>query len=190
MPREIRAIVLIPAQRTKAARGGRRPRTDGETEEAGDAPVDDVTSQLASTTLDSNHVDAPAGAARGGRRGGRGGRAGGVAGAAPIRRGPPTGEPSKTLLFVANLPFSVTDEGLTTIFADYKLVSARVVVKKFGPGEGRSKGFGFVELANEEEQLRALEKVQGHEVDGREIMLKVAIGEAKEDEPEALIVAS
>lgn len=148
-----------------------------------------MTAQLASTTL-SNHpeaaTDAPRG--RGGRRGGRGGRAAG--GAAPVRRGPPTGEQSKTLLFVANLPFSVNDESLAAVFADYKLVSARVVTKKFGPGEGRSKGFGFVDFENEAEQVRALEKEPGFSVEGRDITLKIAIAEEKTEEPEAIIVAS
>lgn len=146
-----------------------------------------MTAQLASATLDG---EAPKPK---GRRG-----APREPGTAPVRRGPPTGEPSKTLLFVANLPFSVTDEGLSTLFADYKVASARVVVKKFGPGQGRSKGFGFVDFVNEEEQKKALETVQGKEVDGREVQLKVAINsvpdaseEVKVDgEPEAIIVAS
>lgn len=43
----------------------------------------------------------------------------------------------------------MTDESLKSIFADYKVASARVVVKKFGPGEGRSKGFGFVDFETE-----------------------------------------
>lgn len=91
----------------------------------------------------------------------------------PRRIGPPTGTPSTTLVFVANLPFSVNDESLAALFADYKTVSARVVVKKFGLGTGRSKGFGFVDFESEAEQQRALG--QAFEIEGREIALKVAI---------------
>lgn len=103
-----------------------------------------------------------------------------------LRRGPPTGEPSKTLLFVANLAFAVDDAALKEVFAAYAVTSARVVTKKVGPSEGRSKGFGFVEFANEEEQQKALNEIQGKEVEGRALQLKVAINPAeKADEPAA-----
>lgn len=102
-----------------------------------------------------------------------------------VRRGPPTGEPSKTLLFVANLPFSVNDESLRGIFDGFKVASAHVVTKKYGPSEGRSKGFAFVDFENTEEQQKALEQCQHKEVEGREIQLKVAIQEDKQDESAA-----
>ena len=53
-----------------------------------------------------------------------------------------------------------------------------MVVKKFGVGAGRSKGFGFVDFASEAEQQRALG--QTFEVEGREIALKVAINPEEE----------
>lgn len=87
-------------------------------------------------------------------------------------KGEPKGEPSKTLLFVANLPFEVTDEKLREAFADFKVTSAHVVKRKFGK---RSKGFGFVDFADESEQQRALTDAQGKSVEGRELQLKVAI---------------
>lgn len=171
----------------QGAKGGRRPRTDGETEEAGDAPTEALTSQLAATTLETKDGETAA------PRGGRPPRAPRAPRPAPVRRGAPTGLASTTLLFVANLPFSVTDESLLTLFDGYKVVNARVVVKKFGPGEGRSKGFGFVDFENEEEQKRALENVNGKEIDGREVQLKIAVSheeKTEETEAEALIVAS
>ncbi|CAG8434607.1 15081_t:CDS:2 [Funneliformis mosseae] len=75
--------------------------------------------------------------------------------APPKRRGSylKTGEPSKTVVFVANLPFAINDDGLKDIFKDYNVASAHVVYRR----GGRSKGFGFVELADEEEQKKALE---------------------------------
>lgn len=71
------------------------------------------------------------------------------------------------------------------LFEGYKVLTARVVVKKYGPGEGRSKGFGFVDFESEEEQKRALENVNGKEIDGREITLKIAIDHAEEVAPVA-----
>lgn len=87
-------------------------------------------------------------------------------------KGPPRGEPSKTLLFVANLPFTLTDEQLKSAFDGFKVKTATVVKRRFGT---RTKGFGFVDLENEEEQQRALKEIHGKEVEGRELQLKVAI---------------
>ncbi|OAV87548.1 hypothetical protein PTTG_03545 [Puccinia triticina 1-1 BBBD Race 1] len=103
----------------------------------------------------------------------------------PRRKGPPEGEPSQTSLFVANLPFDVTDEKLKEFFASYEVVSAHVVSRRYGSSTGRSKGFGFVEFANEENQLKALEEIQGKEMDGRALHVKIAINEAKKDAEEA-----
>ncbi|CAG8448270.1 6089_t:CDS:2 [Ambispora leptoticha] len=84
-----------------------------------------------------------------------------------------TGEPSKTVVFVANLPFSITDEGLKEIFKDYNVTSAHVVQRR----GGRSKGFGFVELADEEEQKRALEGLKGVKSEERELVIKIALSD-------------
>lgn len=84
-------------------------------------------------------------------------------------------EPSKTTLFVANLPYATTDDDLNTIFKDYKLVSAHVARMN----NGCSKGYGFVELENELEQLKALESIKDVVLEGRSIYLKVALSEQK-----------
>jgi len=90
----------------------------------------------------------------------------------------PTGPPSKTTVFLANLPFALDDAGLRTMFEDYKVKNATVVVRKI---TGRSKGFGFLELAEEAEQKRLLDDIANdkkfisHE---REIGVKVALSEA------------
>ncbi|GAA5978159.1 hypothetical protein JCM5350_007416 [Sporobolomyces pararoseus] len=94
---------------------------------------------------------------------------------APRRRGPPSGEPSKTLIFVGNLPFSVTNESLAATFEGCKVKSATVVTRKFGQAAGRSKGFAFVDFESEEDQQKALNEYQGKELEGRAISLKVAI---------------
>ncbi|KIJ56559.1 hypothetical protein M422DRAFT_57267 [Sphaerobolus stellatus SS14] len=87
----------------------------------------------------------------------------------------PVGEPSKTVLFVANLGFNVDDNGLSEIFKsnDINVVSARVVRKRWG-NPRKSKGYGFVDVGSEEEQQKALAALQGKEVDGRELAVKVA----------------
>jgi len=97
----------------------------------------------------------------------------------PRKVGPPEGPPSKTLLFVANLPFGLTDEGLKEFFSAYTVTSAHVVRRRYGSTVGKSKGFGFVEFDCEESQLRALAETQGKEIEGRALQVKVAISESK-----------
>ncbi|CAG8574794.1 13975_t:CDS:2 [Acaulospora morrowiae] len=80
-------------------------------------------------------------------------------------------ENESSRMFVANLPFSVDDNGLKEIFKDYDVVSAHVVRRR----GGRSKGFGFVDLANEDEQTRALEGLKNVDSEGRELVIKVAL---------------
>lgn len=88
----------------------------------------------------------------------------------------PEGEPSKSVVFVANLAFNVDDAALGELFtsAGIKVVSARVVRRRFGQPR-RSKGYGFVDVGDEEEQKKALEAFTGKEVNGREIAVKIAV---------------
>jgi len=81
--------------------------------------------------------------------------------------------PSATTLFVANLPFSVDDTGLAKIFEGFSLKSAHVVRKR----NQRSKGFGFVELNNTDEQQKAIAAVDKKQVEGRDLIVKVALTE-------------
>ncbi|KAF9182817.1 hypothetical protein BGZ51_004397 [Haplosporangium sp. Z 767] len=86
----------------------------------------------------------------------------------------PAGPPSKTTVFVANLPFAMEDEGLKELFAAFNVTSAHVVRRR---GSGRSKGFGFVELADEAEQQKVLEKMANAKADDRELVIKIALSE-------------
>ncbi|KAJ2964071.1 hypothetical protein NQZ79_g1011 [Umbelopsis isabellina] len=81
------------------------------------------------------------------------------------------GEPSKTTLFVGNLPFTTDDDGLKDILKNYRVKSAHVVKRK----TGRSKGFGFVEMEDEAEQQKVLEEMKTVTVDGREVSIKVSV---------------
>jgi RNA recognition motif-containing protein len=93
----------------------------------------------------------------------------------------PVGEPSKTMLFVANLGFNVDDAGLSALFteAGFNVVSARVVRKRWNPK--RSKGYGFVEVDSEEQQKKAIEALNGKDVGGRSIAVKVAVNTTADD---------
>lgn len=101
-------------------------------------------------------------------------------------RGPPAdGVPSKTKVMVANLPYDLAEDKLKELFAAYEPVSAKIalrpiprfMVKKLQarnePRKGR--GFGFVTLATEEQQQKAVNEMNGKEIEGREIAVKVAI---------------
>jgi RNA recognition motif-containing protein len=132
---------------------------------------------------------------RGGRRGGRGGARGGNnnnnGGAAPAtnntqqkkpREQKPAAEsaPSKTTLFVANLPFAVDNVALAKIFDGFNVTQARVVTTR----NGRSRGYGFVTLANEEEQQKALKAVDNKEIQAENGPRVLSIKVAREQEAE------
>jgi len=70
--------------------------------------------------------------------------------------------PSKTTLFVANLPFSITDAELLSVFTGTKAKAAHVALTR----NGRSRGYGFVEFDNEADQLEALKSHQGKAIEG------------------------
>mmetsp|Transcript_27202 Transcript_27202/g.76018 ORF Transcript_27202/g.76018 Transcript_27202/m.76018 type:complete len:241 (+) Transcript_27202:134-856(+) len=79
-------------------------------------------------------------------------------------------ELSDTTLFVANLPFSVGSDELKNIFGDHNASVAHVVAGR----SGRSKGYGFVVFKNSEDQQAALKAIDGKEVEGRELAVRVA----------------
>lgn len=82
--------------------------------------------------------------------------------------------PSQTTLFVTNLPFSVDDAGLAKVFGSFNVKSAHVVRKH----NDRSKGFGFVEFNSQEDQQKALASMDKQQVEGRDIVVRVALTSA------------
>jgi len=75
-------------------------------------------------------------------------------------------------IFVANLNFKVQEEELREIFEAYgEVESARIINDR---STGRSKGFGFVEMPNAEEAEKAINELNNSEVDGRNLVVKVA----------------
>jgi len=84
-------------------------------------------------------------------------------------------------IYVSNLSYNVQDEDLRSYFAEYgEVSSAKVITDKFTQ---RSKGFGFVEMPDDEAAKKAIEELDGATVDGRGI--KVMIARPKEERPQA-----
>lgn len=78
---------------------------------------------------------------------------------------------SKTA-FVGNLSFSATEEELTTLFSEVgPVVKARIGTDR---ETGRSRGFAFVEFANDEACAAAIERLNGHEMGGRRLRVNDA----------------
>ncbi|EEY14625.1 RNP domain-containing protein [Verticillium alfalfae VaMs.102] len=102
---------------------------------------------------------------------------------------------SKTKVMVANLPYDLTEEKLKELFEAYSPSSAKIalrpiprfMIKKLqARGEPRkARGFGFVTLASEELQQKAVSEMNGKEIEGREIAVKVAIDSPDKTDEEA-----
>lgn len=99
----------------------------------------------------------------GGQFQGRGGRA---------RGGDGQREENPNKLYVGNLSWGVDDLALQELFADFgKVLEARVVTDR---DTGRSRGFGFVTLSNQDEVSQAVNNLDGAEFDGRQLKVNPA----------------
>lgn len=75
-------------------------------------------------------------------------------------------------IYVSNIAYTTTDEALQEAFATFGVVaSARIIKDRM---TGRSRGFGFVEMPNDEEGNKAIEGVNGVEMLGRRINAREA----------------
>lgn len=85
-----------------------------------------------------------------------------------------------TKLFVGKLSFSTTDESLLALFSQYgKVTSATVATDR---ETRQSRGFGFVEMENQEEAQKAINELDGKPFEDRVIVVNVA--RPKEDRPQ------
>ncbi len=75
-------------------------------------------------------------------------------------------------IFVARLNFKTRHEDLEAAFAKFGQVTSAKIVKD--RDTGRSKGFGFVEMASDEEANKAIVALNETELDGRQIVVKPA----------------
>jgi RNA recognition motif-containing protein len=83
-------------------------------------------------------------------------------------------------IFVAGLSFKANDADLANMFEEYGNVSsARIISDRIS---GRSKGFGFVEIDDEDAARRAIAELNGKEVDGR--ALAVSEARPREERPQ------
>jgi RNA recognition motif-containing protein len=76
-------------------------------------------------------------------------------------------------LYVGNLSFETTDESLQELFVTrgFKVASARVIRER---DSNRSRGFGFVELENGEDEARAISELSGFQLEGRALVVNEA----------------
>jgi len=82
-------------------------------------------------------------------------------------------------IYVGNLSFQLSEDDLNSAFGEYGQVdSTKIITDR---ETGRSKGFGFIEMPNQEEAEKAIEGLNGKELDGRAV--KVNESKPREDRP-------
>ncbi|HZJ79785.1 MAG TPA: RNA-binding protein [Dysgonamonadaceae bacterium] len=75
-------------------------------------------------------------------------------------------------IFIAGLTYQITEQDLRELFEEYGTVSsAKIITDNF---TGRSRGFGFVEMEDDEAGHRAIDQLNDAEYDGRTITVDVA----------------
>ncbi|MDD3886784.1 MAG: RNA-binding protein [Victivallaceae bacterium] len=75
-------------------------------------------------------------------------------------------------IYVGNLPYSIDRDELKDTFAAFgEVTTARIVTDR---ESGRSKGFGFVEMANDDEARKAIDSLNGQEIGGRKAVVNEA----------------
>ncbi|WP_069658252.1 RNA recognition motif domain-containing protein [Arcticibacter eurypsychrophilus] len=79
-------------------------------------------------------------------------------------------------IFIAGLPFEVEEAELRAVFGDFGVVKSLRIIKD--RETGKSRGFGFVEMPNDEEAKEAIKNMNGGDYNGSKITVKVA-----EDKP-------
>ena len=75
-------------------------------------------------------------------------------------------------IYVGNISYGVREDTLRELFEQYGEVTSVKIVKD--RMTGRSRGFGFVEMSDRDESEKAIEALNGTEVDGRNIRVNVA----------------
>lgn len=80
-------------------------------------------------------------------------------------------------IYVGNLSYDTDEAGLTELFTEYgEVLSTKLIVDQFS---GKSKGFAFVEMANDEEAIAAISGLNGKEVNSRELKVNEAFDRPK-----------
>lgn len=79
---------------------------------------------------------------------------------------------NKKKIYVGNLPWSLSSDQLATLFGEFGDVTDAIVITD--KMTGRSKGFGFVEFADEAAAEKAIKEMHEKEVEGRNLVVNVA----------------
>jgi RNA recognition motif-containing protein len=75
-------------------------------------------------------------------------------------------------IYVGNLPFGTSEDDLRQIFEAYgEVSSAKIITDRLS---GKSRGFGFVEMPNQDEAQAALDQLNGSDMDGRALTVSEA----------------
>ncbi len=75
-------------------------------------------------------------------------------------------------IYIGNLHYNVNEEELKEIFKEYgEVMSVTIITDKY---TGRSKGFGFIEMLNDEEANKAIDNLNGTEIRGRKVIVNQA----------------
>ncbi|MDD2386060.1 MAG: RNA-binding protein [Bacteroidales bacterium] len=75
-------------------------------------------------------------------------------------------------IFIGNLPYTIKANDLKSFFEEYgEVESAKIITDR---DTGRSKGFGFIEMLNDDAALKSIEELNGAELDGRTIVVNQA----------------
>jgi RNA recognition motif-containing protein len=75
-------------------------------------------------------------------------------------------------IYFGNLSYKVRENDLQNILAEYGEITSCKIIKD--RETGKSKGFGFVEMPNDEEGAKVIEELNGAELDGRTVVVKEA----------------
>ncbi len=82
-------------------------------------------------------------------------------------------------IYVGNLPYSVTEDELRNLFGEFgEVSSANIITDRY---TGQSKGFGFVEMPNQQEAEEAIGNINDSSVQGRNV--KVSQARPQKDRP-------
>jgi len=75
-------------------------------------------------------------------------------------------------IYVGNMSYSTTEDSIRSLFASYgEVVSVNLITDRY---TGESKGFGFVEMAQDEQASAAISALNGRELDGRQLRVDMA----------------
>jgi RNA recognition motif-containing protein len=86
----------------------------------------------------------------------------------------------KNKLFVAGISYNTRDNDLKNFFSAYgEVTEAKIIMEKENPS--RSRGFGFVTMATEDQAAKAISEADGIEFDGRNISVRLSEDKPRED---------